>query len=101
MELDAHGYLTDFASWQAQHAETCAQVDGLVLTPAHWEILQFLRQYFAEFAMAPPMRLLTKAIAAKLGQSKAKSIYLYELFPQGPAKQACRYAGLPKPISCI
>jgi TusE/DsrC/DsvC family sulfur relay protein len=47
------------------------------------------------------MRLLTKVLAARLGKEKASSLYLYQLFPDGPAKQACRYAGLPKPISCI
>ena len=51
--------------------------------------------------MAPPMRVLVKAVAVRLGSEKGESRYLYRLFPEGPAKQACRYAGLPRPVSCI
>ncbi len=101
MELDQHGYLKNFLDWQPAFAEQLAANDGLSLSLSHWEILHFLRQYFDQYRTAPPIRLLTKAIAASLGVEKAKSIYLYDLFPDGPAKQACRYAGLPKPLSCI
>ena len=45
--------------------------------------------------------MLTKAIGKKLGKDKGNSKYLYELFPYGPAKQACKYAGLPKPTGCV
>jgi tRNA 2-thiouridine synthesizing protein E len=51
--------------------------------------------------MAPGMRLLLKALATELGPDWGTSRRLYRLFPEGPAKQACRYAGLPKPVSCI
>jgi tRNA 2-thiouridine synthesizing protein E len=47
------------------------------------------------------MRLLVRELAQRLGAEKGQSRYLYRLFPEGPAKQACRYAGLPKPVSCI
>ncbi|WP_353846398.1 TusE/DsrC/DsvC family sulfur relay protein [Pseudomonas sp.] len=29
------------------------------------------------------------------------SRYLFRLFPEGPAKQATKIAGLPKPANCI
>ena len=96
-----NGYLVDSTQWQPEFAEVQAHSDALTLTPAHWELLNFLRAYFLEFDMAPPMRLLTKAVAMRLGAEKGTSLYLYTLFPDGPAKQACRYAGLPKPTSCI
>ena len=96
-----NGYLVDFSQWQPEFAQMQAHVDAIELTPAHWELLNFLRAYFLEFDMAPPMRLLTKAVAMRLGAEKGNSLYLYTLFPDGPAKQACRYAGLPKPTSCI
>ena len=40
-------------------------------------------------------------IGKKLGADKGNSQYLYELFPYGPAKQACKIAGLPKPTGCV
>ena len=98
---DPAGYLLDSAQWQPEFAVAQAALDSITLSPAHWEILHFLRAYHIEYAMAPPMRLLTKAVAMRLGADKGNSLYLYQLFPDGPAKQACRYAGLPKPVSCI
>ena len=62
---------------------------------------QLLRSYYEEYQIAPAVRVLTKAIGKKLGKDKGNSKYLYELFPYGPAKQACKYAGLPKPTGCV
>jgi tRNA 2-thiouridine synthesizing protein E len=101
IETDRMGYLLDPADWDEQVAERMAAADDVELSEAHWEIIRFLRQYHADYDMAPPMRLLVKAVAARLGEDKGNSRYLYRLFPEGPAKQACRYAGLPKPVSCI
>lgn len=98
---DAQGYLLNQGDWTPALAQELARRDGLVLTPAHWEVLRFLREHYAEYQLAPPMRLLTKAIAARHGAEKGSSRYLYRLFPDGPAKQGCRYAGLPRPVSCI
>jgi dissimilatory sulfite reductase related protein len=94
-------YLANFSDWHPEFAEQQAKADGMILTNQHWELIHFLRAYFLEFEVAPPMRMLTKAVAARLGKEKGSSLYLYQLFPDGPAKQACRYAGLPKPTSCI
>ena len=101
IETDRHGYLTRWGDWDEVIGEHLAAADGIELSPAHWEILHFLREYYGEFQMAPPIRLLVKAVAARLGKDRGNSRYLYRLFPEGPAKQACRYAGLPKPVSCI
>jgi TusE/DsrC/DsvC family sulfur relay protein len=96
-----NGYLANFEDWSGEFALQQARADGLELTGPHWELINFLRGYYVEFEMAPPMRLLTKAVAMRLGAEKGTSLYLYSLFPEGPAKQACRYAGMPKPVSCI
>lgn len=98
---DAQGYLLDWQQWSAEIAALLADEEGLVLTAEHWEILEFLRQHYASYADAPPMRLLVKAVAARLGPEKGNSRYLYRLFPEGPAKQGAKLAGLPKPVSCI
>jgi tRNA 2-thiouridine synthesizing protein E len=59
------------------------------------------RNYYEEYQIAPAVRVLIKAIKKSLGPDKGNSKYLYELFPYGPAKQACKIAGLPKPTGCI
>ena len=99
--MDARGYLLESSQWSRSWAETTATVDGIDLGWEHWEIIEFLRDYHQRFAMAPPMRLLVKEIGRQFGPDKASSRYLYRLFPDGPARQACRYAGLPRPVSCI
>jgi tRNA 2-thiouridine synthesizing protein E len=101
LALDARGYLLDASQWQPALAESMARQDAITLTAGHWEVIYFLREYFEQFALAPPMRLLVREIGARFGPDKASSRYLYRLFPDGPARQACRYAGLPKPVSCI
>ncbi len=99
--VDEEGYLVNLADWNEDVANAMAADDSIVLTDNHWEVINFLREYYAEYQVAPAIRVLTKAIGKKLGPEKGNSKYLYELFPYGPAKQACRYAGLPKPTGCI
>ena len=101
VEVDEEGYLTDLTTWNEEIAKTLAAQDSLELTENHWEVINFLREYYDEYQIAPAVRVLTKAIGKKLGKEKGNSKYLYELFPYGPAKQACRFAGLPKPTGCI
>jgi TusE/DsrC/DsvC family sulfur relay protein len=101
IETDEEGYLTRLDDWSEDVARTMARAEHCELTPAHWEVIHFLREYYQEYQIAPAVRVLTKAIGKKLGADKGNSKYLYELFPYGPAKQACRYAGLPKPTGCV
>jgi TusE/DsrC/DsvC family sulfur relay protein len=100
-ETDEEGYLTNIQEWEAGVAEAMAKEDDLELTDEHWEIIKFLREYYEEYQIAPAVRVLTKAVGKKMGKDKGNSKYLYGLFPYGPAKQACRYAGLPKPTGCV
>ena len=82
-------------------AKVIAQGENVDMTPSHWEVVNFLRDYYNEYQIAPAVRVLTKAIGKQLGPDKGNSKYLYELFPYGPAKQACKIAGLPKPTGCV
>jgi len=100
-ETDEEGYLADLSDWNTEVAEAMASADGCDLDSNHWEVINFLREYYEEYQIAPAVRVLTKAIGKKLGKDKGNSKYLYELFPYGPAKQACKYAGLPKPTGCV
>jgi TusE/DsrC/DsvC family sulfur relay protein len=100
-EVDEDGYLMDWQAWKEGMAELMASQDGITLGPEHWEIIKFLREYFIKFQIAPMIKILVKEIGKVMGPEKGNTKYLYELFPGGPAKQACRYAGLPKPTGCV
>ena len=101
LDTDEEGYIRILADWSPEAAECMAQEDDTELGENHWEVINFLREYFDEYQVAPAVRVLTKAIGKKLGKDKGNTKYLYQLFPYGPAKQACRYAGLPKPTGCV
>lgn len=100
-EVDEEGYLTNLEDWNKDLGEFLAQKENINLSEAHWEVINFLRDYYEEYQIAPMIRVLTKAIGNKLGPEKGNNKYLYELFPEGPAKQACKFAGLPKPTGCV
>ncbi len=101
IEVDEEGYLVNLSDWDETVAEHLAKEEKIEMTQNHWEVINFLREYYSEYQIAPAIRVLTKAIAKKLGPDKGNNKYLYELFPYGPAKQACKIAGLPKPTGCI
>ena len=100
-ETDEEGYLANLGEWDSDVAAYMAKEDDCDLSEYHWEVINFLREYYDEYQIAPAVRVLTKASGKKLGKDKGNSKYLYELFPYGPAKQACKYAGLPKPTGCV
>ncbi|MGB0938088.1 MAG: TusE/DsrC/DsvC family sulfur relay protein [Colwellia sp.] len=101
IETDKEGYLLDFTLWHKALAEQMAKNDAFELTPLHWEVIDFVRHFYLTYNTSPAIRALTKAMKSEFGEEKASSRYLYRLFPLGPAKQATKYAGLPKPARCI
>jgi tRNA 2-thiouridine synthesizing protein E len=101
IETDEEGYITDISLWSRELAIQIAEEENIEMDDDHWEVVNFLRNYYEEYQIAPAVRVLTKAIKKTLGADKGNSKYLYELFPYGPAKQACKIAGLPKPTGCI
>ena len=100
-EADEEGYLVDISKWNKDLAELIAKNENIEMSADAWEVVNFLREYYDEYQIAPAVRVLTKAIGKKLGPEKGSNQYLYELFPYGPAKQACKIAGLPKPTGCV
>ncbi|QFI36648.1 TusE/DsrC/DsvC family sulfur relay protein [Moritella marina ATCC 15381] len=98
---DTQGYLLDPADWSEALAPIIAEQESIALSPAHWEVVLFVRNFYLEYNTSPAIRALVKAMAKKLGADKGNSIYLYKLFPKGPAKQATKIAGLPKPAKCL
>jgi len=101
VEVDEDGYIVNLDDWTKEMAEFMSSQDGMTLPENHWEVINFLRDYYAKYQIAPMIKILVKEIGKVMGPEKGNTKYLYELFPDGPAKQACRYAGLPKPTGCV
>ena len=100
-EVDEDGYLQNLEDWNKEIAKYIAKLEGIDMTDAHWEVVSILRKHYAKYQIAPPIKALVKEMGNVLGPEKGKTKYLYELYPSGPAKQACKIAGLPKPTGCV
>jgi tRNA 2-thiouridine synthesizing protein E len=93
--VDEDGFLDDPTIWNEQVAADLASSEGIeTLTEDHWKLVNYLRNYYLEFGIAPMIRKLCKETGFKLAE-------IYEMFPSGPAKGACKLAGLPKPTGCV
>lgn len=94
-DVDGDGFLTDPHIWTEEVAQLLAKHDGTgELNEVHWKVISFIREYWLENDMAPMVRALCQAAGIRLRE-------VYELFPMGPAKGACKIAGLPKPDGCV
>ncbi len=96
VELNEEGFLAAPEGWDAAIAAALARrEEGLEeLTPDHWKVLDFIRSFYLETGQAPMVRKVCQASGFTLKR-------IYELFPSGPAKGACKLAGLPKPDGCV
>ncbi len=96
LEVDEDGFIADPAMWNEDVAKFLAETaEGIPeLTADHWKVIHYLNKYFKDFGIAPMIRKLCKDTGYELK-------YIYELFPSGPAKGACKIAGLPKPTGCV
>lgn len=93
--LDEDGFLEDTELWNEDIAKALALTEDVEeLTEEHWKVINYLRDYFANFGVAPMVRKLCK-------ETGVSNKDLYELFPSGPAKGACKIAGLLKPTGCV
>ncbi|MCG3732005.1 TusE/DsrC/DsvC family sulfur relay protein [Vibrio cincinnatiensis] len=101
VETDSQGYLLDHTIWEEGMIGPLAKEEGIVLSDAHLEVVHFVRQFYLEFNTSPAIRMLVKAMEKAHGPEKGNSKYLFKLFPKGPAKQATKLAGLPKPAKCL
>lgn len=96
IELNEEGFLLDPQLWDDQVALALASSEENLdsLSPEHWAVIRFIREYFQQNQSAPMVRLICKTTELPLKK-------IYELFPSGPAKGACKLAGLPKPDGCV
>lgn len=101
ISLDKEGYLAELTQWNPEVAEALAHQEKIVLSPAHWEVIETLRQFYQQYDHAPNNRALVKYCAQKLGADKGASAYLMLLFGGSPAKVGAKIAGLPRPTHCL
>lgn len=97
IKTDDEGYLIDPASWNEKVAEELAKKEGVALSAEHWKIVEYMRRHFDEHQTAPDARHVTKFVAEGLEYGKKASSRLFELFPYGYVKQACKIAGMKRP----
>ena len=94
-DVDEDGFLQDPGLWNDDVAKDFMSTEGITeLTEDHWKVIHYIRNYYLQFGIAPMVRKLCKDTGIPLKQ-------IYELFPSGPAKGACKVAGLPKPTGCV
>ena len=95
-EMNDEGFLVHPADWNEDLALFLAKKEENLdaLTEQHWAVIRFIRKHFEEKQSAPMVRSICKTTGVPLKQ-------VYELFPSGPAKGACKLAGLPKPDGCV
>jgi tRNA 2-thiouridine synthesizing protein E len=95
IEVDEDGFIQDPENWSEAVAAVLAGDEEVeALTEAHWNVVNYIREYYQKFGIAPMIRKLCRDTSTDLGT-------IYELFPSGPAKGACKIAGLPKPTGCV
>jgi TusE/DsrC/DsvC family sulfur relay protein len=94
-EVDDNGFLQEPEKWNEDIAKAYAEKEGVTeLTEGHWKVINYLREYYLQYGICPMVRKLRKRTGTSLQQ-------LWELFPQGPAKSACKWAGVPRPTGCV
>ncbi|HEX9182887.1 MAG TPA: TusE/DsrC/DsvC family sulfur relay protein [Burkholderiales bacterium] len=97
MKLDNEGYLIDPADWSEAAAETLARAEGIALSEEHWALLRFMRRYYDEHAIPADARFAIRFLAEERGHGANARKRLFELFPYGYVKQACRIGGMRRP----
>ena len=94
-EADDQGYLVE-PDFDDEAVRVIAAAEGITLTDAHWEVVNYLRDQYREEGATPNFRNMLKGISEI--RPGVDSKYLYDLFPIGPAKQGPKVAGLPQPL---
>ncbi len=93
--VDEDGFIEDFNDYCEEWVQFVKKEEGIdELNDEHWLVINTLQEYYKKNGIAPMVRVLSKL-------TKFKLKHIYELFPSGPGKGACKMAGLPKPTGCV
>ena len=95
LEVDENGFIQETEKWNEAVAEDIAKIEqAFPMNSERWKLVNYIRNYYLDYDSAPPIRMLVKQAGSDLK-------YIYQLFPSGPVKGACKIAGLPKPDGCV
>lgn len=94
-ETDDEGFLLE-PDFSEEAVGVIAAAENVALTDEHWAVIRYMREQYREHGKTPNFRNMLKDVAESVLPG-ADSKQLYALFPEGPARQAARLAGLPKP----
>lgn len=95
---DGEGYVVDPTDWNETLAAELAAEEGLELNEAYWAVLRFMRAYWQLHKIAPDIRHVMKFLVEEHGVDKRQAKqHLFQLFPYGYVKQACKIAGMQRP----
>ncbi len=97
VETDDEGYLVDPADWDRDVAVALAGTEGLTLGDEHWKVLGFMRDFHDEHQVCADARFVIRHLADALGHGPGARSRLFELFPYGYVRQACKVAGMRRP----
>jgi TusE/DsrC/DsvC family sulfur relay protein len=101
LETDNEGFLLDPSEWDLDVARELARGEQLEMSDAHWTVVRFVRDWFEYRHAVPEARHALKDLRHKLGEEKATRKFLYSLFPYGYGQQACKIAGMRKPLKLM
>ena len=101
IDVDDEGYLLDPKIWDRDMAAVLAGHIDVVMTDAHWEIVDYIRDHFDYSSTVPEMRHCLRYLREKHGKAVATRRYIYDMFPYGYGQQACKIAGMRKPLKLI
>lgn len=100
VDVDKEGFLRNLSDWNESVAHQLADQDEIELTRDHWQVINIVRDYYANYHISPVTRVLVSLVKKQLGPDKGQSIVLMQLFRGKPAKFISKIAGLPKPNNC-
>jgi TusE/DsrC/DsvC family sulfur relay protein len=95
--VDEEGYLVNPADWSEAVAEELARGEKLRLEPLHWRVIGFMREHLDSRQVAADARHVIRYMAEDLGLGDQARKRLFELFPYGYVRQACKIAGMRRP----